>query len=112
LITDGFIVPPSGNISLELPNDIIELQYEKNYGQPTVQIIQYINKNKKYVGKSQFLNKKQVDKIFGIGTPKAALYKTVARPAQVNPAQNAMNNTQQNTSPANKTPKKRNKSVF
>ena len=75
LITDGFIDQPSGNVTLELPNDIIELQYEKNYGQPTVQFIQYINKNKKYVGKSQFLNKKQIDKIFGIGTSKAALYK-------------------------------------
>lgn len=74
MISDGFIDEPSGNISLELPNDIIELHFEKNYGQPTMQFIQYINKNKKYVGKSQFLNKKQLDKIFGVGTPKAALY--------------------------------------
>ena len=79
LITDGFIDQPTGNITLELPNDIIELHYEKNYGQPTVQFIQYINKNRKYVGKSQFLNKKQVDKIFGIGTPRSALYKPVAK---------------------------------
>lgn len=78
LITDGFIDQPSGNVTLELPNDIIELQYEKNYGQPTVQFIQYINKNKKYVGKSQFLNKKQIDKIFGIGSSKSALYKKSA----------------------------------
>lgn len=90
MITDGFIDQPTGNISLELPNDIIELQYERNYGQPTVQIIQYINKNKKYVGKSQFLNKKQIDKIFGIGTPKAALYtKSTVKQTPVN----AMNNT-------------------
>lgn len=74
LITDGFIDEPSGNVTLELPNDIIELHYEKNYGQPTVQFIQFINKNKKYVGKSQFLNKKQIDKIFGIGTSKAVHY--------------------------------------
>lgn len=74
LITDGFIDEPSGNVTLELPNDIIELHYEKNYGQPTVQFIQFINKNRKYVGKSQFLNKKQIDKIFGIGTPKAVHY--------------------------------------
>lgn len=74
MITDGFIDEPTGNITLELPNDIIELHYEKNYGQPTVQFIQFINKNKKYVGKSQFLNKKQIDKIFGIGTSKAAHY--------------------------------------
>lgn len=79
LITDGFLDQPTGNITLELPNDIIELHYEKNYGQPTVQFIQYINKNRKYVGKSQFLNKKQVDKIFGIGTSRSALYKAVAK---------------------------------
>ena len=79
LITDGLVDQPTGNITLELPNDIIELHYEKNYGQPTVQFIQYINKNRKYVGKSQFLNKKQVDKIFGIGTTKSALYKPVAK---------------------------------
>lgn len=115
LITDGFIDEPSGNITLELPNDIIELYYQKNYGQPTVQIIQYINKNKKYVGKSQFLNKKQIDKIFGIGTSKAALYsKSAVRQTPVN----AMNNTsvqgsanaQQNNSqktPAKSTKKRR-----
>lgn len=74
MVTDGFIDEPVGNVTLELPNDIIELHYEKNYGQPTVQFIQFINKNRKYVGKSQFLNKKQIDKIFGIGTSKAALY--------------------------------------
>ena len=79
MISDGFIDEPSGNISLELPNDIIELHFEKNYGQPTMQFIQYINKNKKYVGKSQFLNKKQLDKIFGVGTPKSALYNKPAK---------------------------------
>ena len=94
LVTDGFIDQPSGNVTLELPNDIIELHYEKNYGQPTVQFIQFINKNRKYVGKSQYLNKKQIDKIFGIGTPKAALYnKSVQQRAT--PVSNAAN-TQQN----------------
>ena len=81
MISDGFINPPVGNITLELPNDIIELHYEKNYGQPTIQFIQYINKNRKYVGKSQFLNKKQVDKVFGKSTGKSALYD---KPAGVN----------------------------
>ena len=112
MITDGFIDAPTGNISLELPNDIIELQYEKNYGQPTVQFIQYINKNKKYVGKSQFLNKKQIDKIFGIGTPKAALYKVAVKQTPVNPVNNTVqtpvNTAQQqnNAVPATKTPAK------
>lgn len=110
LITDGFIDQPTGNISLELPNDIIELQYEKNYGQPTVQFIQYINKNKKYVGKSQFLNKKQIDKIFGIGTSRAALYKPapVKKEMQANsaPVQNEYNSTQNSASPSSKTPAK------
>ncbi|MGE4512194.1 MAG: hypothetical protein AB7E26_00040 [Chryseobacterium sp.] len=74
LIVNGFIDSPSSNIILELPNDIIELHFEKNYGQPTVQFIQYINKNRKYVGKSQFLNKKQIDKIFGRQNGKSAMY--------------------------------------
>ncbi|MCS3531300.1 hypothetical protein [Chryseobacterium sp. JUb7] len=81
MITNGFIDAPEGNIVLELPNDIIELHYEKNFGQPTVQFIQYINKNRKYVGKSQFLNKKQVDKIFGKSNGKSALYD---KPATIN----------------------------
>ncbi|MDF2932597.1 MAG: hypothetical protein K0R36_1928 [Chryseobacterium sp.] len=92
LVTDGFIDQPVGNVTLELPNDIIELHYEKNYGQPTVQFIQFINKNRKYVGKSQFLNKKQIDKIFGIGTSKAALYN---KPAQRATAVSNVANTQQ-----------------
>ncbi|MDF2551458.1 MAG: hypothetical protein K0R77_733 [Chryseobacterium sp.] len=92
LVTDGFIDQPVGNVTLELPNDIIELHYEKNYGQPTVQFIQFINKNRKYVGKSQFLNKKQIDKIFGIGTSKAALYN---KPAQRAAAVSNVANTQQ-----------------
>lgn len=84
LITNGFIDTPDSNIVLELPNDIVELHYEKNFGQPTVQFIQYINKNKKYVGKSQFLNKKQVDKIFGKSNGKSALYDKPATMNNVN----------------------------
>ncbi|WP_374460582.1 hypothetical protein [Chryseobacterium taeanense] len=83
LIVNGFIDSPSSNIILELPNDIIELHFEKNYGQPTVQFIQYINKNRKYVGKSQFLNKKQIDKIFGRQNGKSAMYE---KPAPTNAA--------------------------
>jgi hypothetical protein len=81
LITNGFIDTPEGNIVLELPNDIIELHFDKNFGQPTVQFIQYINKNRKYVGKSQVLNKKQIDKIFGKLNGKSSLYdKTAVNP--------------------------------
>lgn len=65
LISDGFIDMPTSEITMELPNDIIGLNYGRNYGQITVQFIHYINKNRKYVGKSQYLTKKQVDKIFG-----------------------------------------------
>ncbi|PIF46529.1 hypothetical protein CLU96_3567 [Chryseobacterium sp. 52] len=81
MIIDGFITTPDENIILELPNDIIELHYEKNYGQPTVQFIQYINKNRKYVGKSQFLNQKQVEKVFGKTSGKSAMYE---KPATIN----------------------------
>lgn len=81
LIVSGFASTPESNVVLELPNDIIELHYEKNFGQPTMQFIQYINKNKKYVGKSQFLNKKQVDKIFGKENGRSASYE---KPAAMN----------------------------
>ncbi|WP_370899201.1 hypothetical protein [Chryseobacterium gossypii] len=91
LITDGFIQEPEGNIVLELPHDIIELHYEKNYGQVTVQFIQYINKNRKYVGKSQFLTKKQVDKIFGRSNGKSALYEKPATMNHINASKSATN---------------------
>jgi hypothetical protein len=84
LIIDGFIMQPDENVILELPSDIIELHYEKNYGQPTVQFIQYINKNRKYVGKSQFLTRKQVEKVFGKTNGKSALYDKPAAINQIN----------------------------
>ncbi len=110
LLTDGFIDEPVGNVMLELPNDVIELHYEKNYGQPTVQFIHFINKNRKYVGKSQFLNKKQIDKIFGIGTSKAALYNKQKQ--AVHPVSNMANtqNRYETATPAKSTaPKKKSK---
>jgi hypothetical protein len=94
LIANGFIDTPESNIVLELPSDIIELHFEKNYGTPTVQFIQYINKNRKYVGKSQFLNKKQVDKIFGKTNGKAALYDKPATMNNIHNSNNNMNNQQ------------------
>ena len=99
LITNGFIDAPESNIVLELPNDIIELHFEKNYGTPTVQFIQYINKNKKYVGKSQLLNKKQVDKIFGKGNGKSALYDKPATMNNINSG-NQSTNTASTANPA------------
>ena len=65
MISDGFIDMPQSEIQLELPNDIIGLNFAKNYGQTTVQFVHYINKSKKHIGKSQFLTKNQVDKVFG-----------------------------------------------
>lgn len=95
LINNGFIDMPVSNIILELPNDIIELHFEKNFGQPTVQFIQYINKNRKYVGKSQFLNKKQVDKIFGRQNGKSSLYEKPA--ATANPGNRSANSKADST---------------
>ncbi|WPO84075.1 hypothetical protein SD427_07010 [Chryseobacterium sp. JJR-5R] len=89
IITNGFIDTPEGNIVLELPNDIVELHFDKNFGQPTVQFIQYINKNRKYVGKSQVLNKKQIDKIFGKLSGKSSLYDKAAGMVPVNPVNTA-----------------------
>lgn len=106
MITDGFIDSPEGNIVLELPNDIIELHYEKNYGQPTVQFIQYINKNKKYVGKSQFLNKKQVDKVFGRTNGKSSLYDRPGMKTNTAQTTAATTNTMSTAIPLNDTPTK------
>lgn len=106
LITDGFISLPEGNITLELPNDIIELHYEKNYGQPTVQFIQYINKNRKYVGKSQFLNKKQVDKIFGKSSGKSSLYDKSGSMTNTRPNKQENSTSTYNSGNKNKKPRK------
>lgn len=92
LISNGFIDIPISNIVLELPNDVIELHFEKNFGQPTVQFIQYINKNRKYVGKSQILTKKQVDKIFGRLNGKSSLYERPETAATANAVNRASNN--------------------
>lgn len=65
MIQKALIDPPISDIILEFPNDIINLHFKRNYGENTVQFIQTINKNKKYIGKSHFLTKRDVDKLFG-----------------------------------------------
>ncbi|MFP8894688.1 MULTISPECIES: hypothetical protein [Chryseobacterium] len=105
LIMDGFISTPEENIILELPNDIIELHYEKNYGQQTMQFIQVINKNRKYIGKSQFLTQKQVEKIFGRTNGKYAMYD---KPSGINPsAVKGATNTASTATPASGGAKKK-----
>ncbi|MCP1301289.1 hypothetical protein NK356_19090 [Chryseobacterium sp. S0630] len=105
LIMDGFVSTPEENVVLELPNDIIELHYEKNYGQQTMQFIQVINKNRKYIGKSQFLNQKQVQKIFGRTNGKYAMYD---KPATINPTGNkGATNTASTATPASGGAKKK-----
>ncbi|WP_142726230.1 hypothetical protein [Chryseobacterium sp. ON_d1] len=106
LIMDGFISVPDENIVLELPNDIIELHYEKNYGQQTVQFIQVINKNRKYIGKSQFLTQKQVEKIFGRTNGKYALYD---KPATIITPAKGTANTASSAAPATGGAKKKSK---
>ena len=90
LISDGFIEMPTSEITLELPNDIVGLHFARNYGQITVQFVQYINKNKKYVGKSQFLTKKEVDKLFGKNRNNAIARRQIVDPRE---SQNAVQNT-------------------
>ena len=109
LITDSFIDMPTQPIQIELPNDIIELKFEKSIGQPTVQFIQYFNKNKKYIGKSQFLNKKQLDKVFGFSTGKNKEWAKPVVAAKAEPASVAEiePTPQKATTPAKKTTKKR-----
>lgn len=109
LITSGLIQAPESNVVLELPNDIIELHYEKNFGQPTVQFIQYINKNRKYIGKSQFLNRKQVDKIFGKLSGKSALYEKPATMNNINSQGKPQTATASNAAPASNSSSKNKK---
>ena len=92
MINDGFISPPSSNIILEFPGDIIELNFAKNYGQPTVQFIQIINKNKKFIGKTQYLTKKQIDKIFGKTSGKSKVYENSKVLNTVSPTTTVNNN--------------------
>lgn len=65
MISNGFISMPSDNIILELPRDILELHFARNYGQVTVQFVQYVGKNRKYEAKSEYLTKKEINKLFG-----------------------------------------------
>ncbi|PIE50613.1 MAG: hypothetical protein CSA38_02270 [Flavobacteriales bacterium] len=65
MIANGFISMPEENIILELPHDIIELHFARNFGQKTVQFIHFVNKRKKFKAKSEYLTEKQINKIFG-----------------------------------------------
>lgn len=82
LISDGFIDMPVTEITLELPNDIVGLNFAKNYGQTTVQFVHYINKSNKYIGKSRFLTKKDIDKLFGKDKPAQALRREIVDPRE------------------------------
>ncbi|WP_159479727.1 hypothetical protein [Chryseobacterium sp. 18068] len=65
IIIQGLELLPEQDIILEFPSDIVYLHFEKNFGKSTVQFIQLINKNKKYIGKSNFLSKEDILKVFG-----------------------------------------------
>lgn len=65
IILRGLEAIPEQDIVLEFPNDIVYLHFEMNYRKPMVQFIQLINKNKKYIGKSNFLTRDDILKVFG-----------------------------------------------
>lgn len=106
LITDSFIDMPNQPIKLELPNDIIELKFEKSLGQPVVQFVQYFNKNQKYVGKSQFLNRKQIDNIFGISKQTEKEWNKPVQVAKAEPASTTLEKLPNTTAGGTSTPKK------
>lgn len=64
LLHQGLNDIPKQEIQLELPEDIVGLYFVKNYGQPMVQFVHYIGKNKTTVGKSPFLTRANLSKIF------------------------------------------------
>jgi len=65
LIIENFEKMPSEDIKVELPNDILFINYKKSFGIPIVTIFHYVNKNPKIVGVSQSFTKKQINKLFG-----------------------------------------------
>lgn len=64
LIIDGLQNLPEENITLDLPNDIVYLKFEKFLGTPVVSFYTAVNKSD-VIGVSGQYTKKQIDKIFG-----------------------------------------------
>lgn len=65
LIIENFEKMPTEDIKVELPNDILFINYKKSFGVPVVTIFHAVNKNPDVMGVSQSFTKKQISKLFG-----------------------------------------------
>ena len=65
LIIENFEKMPSEDIKVELPNDILLINYKKSFGIPVATIYHAVNKNSEVMGVSQSFTKKQITKLFG-----------------------------------------------
>lgn len=65
MIVEGLKSPPKEDIMLELPNDIVWLHFSKSMGKPYVEFHHAVDKHVEVLGKSTWLNKKKLDKLFG-----------------------------------------------
>ncbi|MDV4024910.1 hypothetical protein CMT52_11260 [Elizabethkingia anophelis] len=64
IIMGGFETAPKENIKLDLPNDKVELHFEKMMGVVSMRFSQ-LNKETGVYGYSGYMSKKQVNKLFG-----------------------------------------------
>src|SRR5690606_32136496 len=63
-LVSGFDELPEGRITLDLPDDVIFIEYTKSMGMTNVRFAQAVNKTDVF-GFSQWFTKKQIDKLFG-----------------------------------------------
>jgi len=64
-IVKGLGEVPSEPIMLEIPDSFLWLEFGKTFGQPFVTFSHSIGKTGDVIGKSTWMNKKKLDKLFG-----------------------------------------------
>ena len=65
LIIEGFSNPPKNDIIIELQKGTVHLHFEKNLGVVSFQFIHFPFGDSSVMGRSAYLTKKQVNKLFG-----------------------------------------------
>lgn len=65
LLIENFEKMPKEDIRVELPKELIDINYKKSLGIPLVTLYHFVNKNSEVLGVSQSFTKKQIMKLFG-----------------------------------------------
>jgi hypothetical protein len=65
LLIENFEKMPKDDIRVELPKDLIDVNYKKSFGISVVTLYHFPNKNPEVIGLSQSFTKKQIMKLFG-----------------------------------------------